>query len=80
MKLDELKRDLKAILSIEEQDEIDWSASEAMCLKIIERLATGPEPDYPYDIVYHFLDDPDVRQKDARYAHRQQERLREWLA
>jgi hypothetical protein len=38
-----------------------------------------PAPDYPYDTVYHFLDDPDVRQKDEGYARVQRERLKAWL-
>jgi hypothetical protein len=31
------------------------------------------------EVVSHFLDDPDIRKKDARYGDRQREQLRLWL-
>ncbi|TWJ09761.1 hypothetical protein [Altererythrobacter ishigakiensis] len=80
MTLDELKEALRAILAIEEQGEIDWCSVEAMCHHVIEELAPKSEPEYPHDMVYRFLDDPDVRQKDTRYADRQRKRLRAWLS
>ena len=79
MTLDELKLELKAILAIEQQVEIDWAKSEARCMNVIERLSAGPEPEYPHHIVYHFLDDPDVRKKDDQYASTQHQALGEWL-
>jgi hypothetical protein len=79
MTLDELRAELRLILTTEEQPQVDWPAVEARCLRMVERLATEPAPDYPYDTVFHFLDDPDVRQKDAQYADVQRKQLRDWL-
>lgn len=75
----ELRASLTVILAAEEQPEVDWQEVESLCLQTLERLNTEPAPDYPYDTVYHFLDDPDVRQKDEGYARVQRERLRSWL-
>jgi len=79
MTLDELKSSLAAILAAEEQAHIDWTAVDSLCDQILRRLNCESAPDYPHDVVYHFLDDPDVRRKDASYAKVQRERLREWL-
>lgn len=79
MTLDELRAELHAILVAEEQSQIDWAKVEAMCLRVIRRLATEEQPDYPYSVVYHFLDDVDIRQKDSSYAAVQRERVRTWL-
>ena len=70
---------MRAILAAEEQTPPDWQQVETRSLSVIERLATEDEPAYPHDIVYHFLDDPDVRQKSAHYGDRQRQRLRQWL-
>jgi hypothetical protein len=75
----ELRANLRAILTAEEHAEVDWQAVEDLCLETLKRLNTEPAPDYPYDTVYHFLDDPDVRQKDQGYARVQRDRLRAWL-
>ena len=80
MKLDDLKSELRAILAAEDQNPPDWQQVEARSLRVVERLAKEEEPSYPHDIVYHFLDDPDVRQKSARYGDMQRERLRKWLS
>jgi hypothetical protein len=80
MTIVELRTDLLAILSLEEHQPTDWRVVEARCLQTITRLITEPEPSYPYDVAYHFLDDPDVRQRDAHYGASQRARLREWLA
>jgi hypothetical protein len=79
MTIDELRDDLRAILAAEEQSPPDWMQVETLCLRTIKRLATETEPSYPRDVVYHFLDDPDVRQKSATYGAGQRERLRHWL-
>jgi hypothetical protein len=75
----ELRANLRAILDAEEQPEIDWQIVEDLCLETIGRLNSETAPDYRYDTVYHFLDDPDVRQKDDGYARVQRDRLRTWL-
>ena len=75
----ELRACLTEILAAEQRPHVDWPAVEKLCMDTIERLNTETAPDYPYDTVYHFLDDPDVRQKDDGYARVQRQRLREWL-
>jgi hypothetical protein len=75
----ELRANLRAILIAEEQRKVDWQTLENLCLETLGRLNTEAAPDYPYDTVYHFLDDPDVRQKDEQYARVQRERLKAWL-
>lgn len=79
MTIGELRTELAAILALEEQSPTDWHQVEARCLRTIERLTKEPEPSYPHEVVYHYLDDPDVRQKDSGYAKGQRERLRGWL-
>jgi hypothetical protein len=79
MTIEELRAELRAILAAEEQSPPDWQKIEARCLRTIGCLATEAEPSYPHDVVYHFLDDPDVRQKSAQYGDGQRQRLREWL-
>jgi len=79
MTLDELKSSLASILAAEEQAQINWTTVNSLCDEVVRRLNCEPAPDYPFDVVYHFLDDPDVRRKDASYAQVQRERLKEWL-
>jgi hypothetical protein len=79
MTLDELRADLHAVLAAESQSNIDWAIVKAICLRTIGRLNTERQPQYPHDVVYHFLDDVDIRQKDASYAKVQRERLMSWL-
>ena len=79
MTLNELKADLRTILEGETKSAIDWNRVEELCLGVIRRLNAEPKADYPHDVVYHFLDDADVRQKDDGYAVIQPQRLRQWL-
>lgn len=78
--LEELRAELGDILFFEEQSSVDWQAIETRCLQLVARLQNEPGPSYPHDVVYHFLDDPDIRQKDRAYGERQRDRLRRWLA
>lgn len=79
MTLEELKSELSAILAAEEQSPPDWGQVEERSLRTIGRLATEPRPDYPHEVVYHYLDDLDVRQTSARYGQHQRKRLKRWL-
>ena len=79
MTLEELQAELWTILAAEEQSPPDWATVEERCFRTVGRLATEPEPNYPHDVVYHYLDDPDVRQKSDRYGEQQRQRLRQWL-
>jgi hypothetical protein len=79
MTIDDLRAELAAILTIEEGQSPDWQEIEASCLALVGRLVAESEPSYPHEIVYHFLDDVDVRRKDGRYADQQRDKLRHWL-
>jgi len=79
MTLEELKAELGAILLAEEATPVDWHRVEQMCLELIGKLASETEPNYPYEVVYHYLDDSDVRRKDAAYGKGQRIQLRRWL-
>jgi hypothetical protein len=79
MTLDELRANLHAILAAEEQPHIEWAMVEAMCLRTIDQLNTEGQPQFPHEVVYHFLDDADIRQRDASYAKVQRERIAKWL-
>jgi hypothetical protein len=70
---------LRQLLNLEEQPEIDWLVVAQLCDQTIRGLLVEPAPDYPHDVVFHFLDDADVRQKDGNYASVQRDRLRDWL-
>ena len=80
MTLEELKAELASILVLEEETPTDWRDIEARCVRVLDRLNSEVEPSYPHDVVYHFLEDADGRQKSARYARGQRERLWEWLS
>jgi hypothetical protein len=75
----QLRASLAAILEAEEQPLIDWQQVDALCDDVLRRITLEPVPDYPFDIVMHFLDDADVRRKDQGYATVQRDRLRAWL-
>lgn len=79
MTLEELRSDLRAILAQEEASPTDWVSVERMCLELIGKLARGKEPPYPHDVVYHYLDDPDIRRKDDPYGRGQRLQLQRWL-
>ena len=79
MTIVELRNELKAILALEEQVPPDWQEVEKRSLRLIAELSNMGQATYPHDVVYQFLDDPDVRQKSTAYAERQRHRLREWL-
>jgi hypothetical protein len=80
MTVEELRSALQTILDEEHRPNIDWPLVEDLCLGTIKRLVSeDPPPDYPYDVVFHFLDDPDVRQKNGRYAEVQRQRVNAWL-
>lgn len=75
----ELRSMLQQILRLEEQPAVDWLEVYNIAVETIRRLVNEPAPEYPHNVVFRFLDDADVRQKDADYASFQRERLREWL-
>lgn len=79
MTLNELRAALQRILEAEQEPDIKWARVEARCRETLARLKAQPAPDYTDDFVYVFLEDPRLRQADARYARIQHERLKNWL-
>ena len=79
MTLNELKTQLRIILATEQAVPVDWATVERMSLDLLGKLATGDAPPHPHHVVYHYLDDPDVRRKDAAYGRHQRLRLQQWL-
>jgi hypothetical protein len=79
MTLDELKSEVRAILSDEELPTVDWGAVEARCLDINLRLDRDLRSHPEWEVVSHYLDDPAIRKKDRHYAAWQRGQLREWL-
>jgi hypothetical protein len=79
MTAEELKAALHMVLEQEAKEPVDWDLVEQSCLAVIHRLNSEDEPRYPHHIVYHFLDDADIRRKSDVYASQQRAKLREWL-
>lgn len=78
MAIDELKAELGAILTVEEQSSPDWQKVERGSLRKIERLATETEPSTRTTQSTTSWT-PDVRQKSPKYGEAQRQRLRQWL-
>jgi hypothetical protein len=77
--IEELKAALRTVLEQEAQKPVDWHLVEQSCLAVIKRLNSEDEPNYPHHIVYHFLDDANVRRKSDAYASQQRAKLKEWV-
>lgn len=75
MECDELRSRLAAILAVEEREPTDWPE--------VERLASSLQRDVRADAmpeaVYHYLDDADIRVRDAAYAARQRRAVRRYV-
>jgi hypothetical protein len=69
---------LVEILGEEERADPDWERVEALCLELARRLARDSTVQCP-DSVYHFVDDPDIRRRDERYAEEQRDLVRWYL-
>ena len=70
-----LRQRLTDILNEEEGPNVDWNAVEELCRKLSDDLDNQPNPDCPH-IVYHFLSDADIREKDAEYGQGQRLEIR----
>lgn len=75
MEANELRSRLAAILAVEEREPTDWFE--------VERLADELQQEVPIDatpeIVHHYLDDADIRSRDARYGRRQRQEVRRYV-
>ena len=70
-----LRQQLTDILNEEERPRVDWNAVQGLCRKLSDDLDNLPDPDCPH-IVYHFLSDADIREKDADYGRGQRVEIR----
>ncbi|MBB6123924.1 hypothetical protein [Sphingobium subterraneum] len=75
MELDELRRRLKIILAAEERELPDWSEVERLIRELQPQLHIDATP----EIVYHYLDDADIRVRDYAYALRQRRKVRRFV-
>jgi hypothetical protein len=73
-----LQRMIAQILAEEEQARADWKRVEELSDEVNERLRQEPDTQVP-DAIYHFLDDVDIRKKDANYATRQRSLARQYV-
>ncbi len=79
MTVEELKTNLREILTAEDRPVVDWRTVDCLIDKTLQRLTSEAQPNYPYNTVFPFLDDSKIRQKELEYAQVQRERLRAWL-
>jgi hypothetical protein len=77
--LEDLRSELRAILFEEEKSSVDWPAVQARCLELGLRVHREWHPTPADEPVLHYLDDPDIRKKDRRFAEWQRDQLRNWL-
>ena len=73
---DELRAELRRIIALETTAEVDWPVVEERCLALVRDFVPLA---WDEEIVSHFLDDPDIRRKDWRYAEQQREQLIRYL-
>ena len=70
-----LRQRLTDILNEEERLSVDWNAVQGLCTKLSNDLDNQSSPDCPH-IVYHFLADGDIREKDVDYGRGQRVEIR----
>ena len=76
MTIDELKTELAAILSCEEQPDVDWPNIEYMSERTYIRLTEPDTPqDFPHEAVIGYLAGYGRRREDPNFAIQQ----RQWL-
>ena len=65
-----LRLRLSGILTEEERPIVDWDLVQTLCMNLYGDLDRHPDFDCPH-VVYHFLSDTDIRQKDEDYGRNQ---------
>lgn len=70
-----LRQRLTDILNYEERTIVDWDSVQRLCMNLYDDLDKNPDLACPH-IVYHFLSDADIRQKDADYGRGQRVEIR----
>ncbi|HEY0629355.1 MAG TPA: hypothetical protein VGD23_08505, partial [Sphingomicrobium sp.] len=74
----ELRQLLRAILDLEGADPVDWTRVQQLSADLDQRLAQASEYDPPH-LVFHYLDDSDIRQRDSAYAETQRAEIRRFV-
>ena len=78
METDELRRRVGIILDAEEREPRDWTQVERLTDQLQQHLQADPDAECP-EIVYHYLDDADIRARDEVYAGQQREPVRRFV-
>jgi hypothetical protein len=79
MTVDELKRSLSDLLSVEECGVVDWERIQDMSLMLLTRLREQDGLDYPPEIVITYLTGFEMRRTDGQEAGRQYATLTAYL-
>ena len=56
MTVEELRTNLREILTEEDQPEVDWRTVDCLIDKTLKRLTSETQPNYPYNTVFPFLE------------------------
>jgi hypothetical protein len=70
----ELRHRVSEILQAEDGDDVDWDRVERLSGELLGHIA-GKQVECP-EIVHHYLDDADIRARDAAYGQPQREAVR----
>lgn len=75
MDTDALRSRLAMILAVEQQELSDWVEVERLCRELQRELPIDVTP----EVVHHYLDDADIRARDAAYADGQRREVRRFV-
>ena len=75
----ELRQQLRAILDVERADSVDWPLVQQLSVELSERLSEAKDFDVPH-LVYHYLHDADIRERDIEYADDQRAGIQLYVA
>lgn len=78
MNIDELRRQVGAILDAEERDPADWSQVERLIDQLEQQLCAEPGSECP-EVVWHYLSDADIRALDHAFAAQQRQAVRRFV-
>jgi hypothetical protein len=73
--MDELRSRLAVILAVEEREPTDWIEVERLASELQKELPSEATP----HVVYHYLDDADIRSRDNEYGARQRQEVRRYV-
>ena len=73
--MDELRRRLSVILAAEEREPPDWLEVDRLTGELLPEIHIDATPEF----VHHYLDDADIRARDAAYGDRQRRQVRRFV-